>query len=76
LVVESADVQATPLREGGADASWGWSGGTIDSVRFELGEAGWYRVEIEVPGYEKAVVERIEALPDREVRIDVLFRKR
>lgn len=74
--VGSADVNVVPLTAGDGGGGWGWSGGQIDSVRFEIAEAGPYRVEVEVPGYEKAVVEKVEILPDREVRIDVLFRKR
>ena len=55
---------------------WSWAGAHIDSVRFEVEHAGTYDVTVELPGYEPATATGVEVNADREMRIDVLFRKR
>lgn len=76
VTVREADLDAEPLEPELGAAGWGWAGGEIQSVRIEVEKAGAFKITLTIPGYEPAVVDRVEILPDREVTIDVLFRKR
>ncbi len=75
--VASAQLRATGVGSTAGSVMWSWMGpdSAIDAVRFEVEEAGSFRIEITIPGYEPAVIERADVLPDRELRIDVLFRE-
>lgn len=75
--VASAQLRATGVGSTAGSVMWSWMGpdSAIDAVRFEVEEAGSFRIEITIPGYEPAVIDRADVLPDRELRIDVLFRE-
>lgn len=75
--VASAQLRASGVGSTSGSVMWSWMGpdSAIDAVRFEVEEAGSFRIEITIPGYEPAVIEQADVLPDRELRIDVLFRE-
>jgi len=76
VVVSSVKLTAKATDDATGDVAWAWSGGNLDAVRFEPGRAGVFDVTIEIPGYDPATAKALEVSPDRETRIDVLFRRR
>lgn len=75
ITVSSVDVDATPV-DGSGGAGWGWEGGSIQSVRIQVGTAGLYDVTVELPGYEKETAKGLMVPENGELRIEVLLRKR
>lgn len=75
ITVSSVDVDAKPV-DGSGGAGWGWEGGSIQSVRIQVGTAGLYDVSVELPGYEKETAEGLMVPENGELRIEVLLRKR
>jgi hypothetical protein len=76
VLVSSVKLSATPVGATPEPLAWVWSGRGIDAVRFQPDHTGVFDVTIEVPDYEPGVARAVEVAPDRETRIDVLFRKR
>lgn len=74
VVVPQVTLRAVATDAGSREQGWSWAGSGIDSVRFEVAHAGNYEVTVELPGYERASV-TVGVLPDREAKIDVLFRR-
>jgi hypothetical protein len=77
VVVTSVKLTAVETQgEDRGEVAWAWSGGNLDSIRFEPGRAGTFDITVEIPGYEPATGKAVEVAPDRETRIEVLFRRR
>ena len=75
VAVTSVKLTAKATGETPDEAAWAWSGGGIDSVRFKPDHTGTFDVTVEIPGFDVGVARGVEVSPDRELRIDVLFRK-
>lgn len=73
--VASVKLTATSVGETPAQNAWAWSARDIDSVRFEPESSGTFDLTIEVPGWNVGVARGVEVIPDRELTIDVLFRR-
>lgn len=71
--VSSVDLQA--VRADGGGAGWGWEGGDISSVRFQVDQAGTYDVTVELPGYDAETARDVVVPENGEVRIQVLLRR-
>lgn len=76
VVVPQVTLRAKPTGETPQDYGWTWAGSGIDSVRFEVQYPGTYDVTVELPGYEPATASGVTVSAEREVTIDVLFRKK
>lgn len=76
VVVSSVRLTATPVGATVEEAAWAWSGANIDAVRFRPDATGVFDVTVEIPGWDAGVARAVEVAPDRETRIDVVFRKR
>lgn len=76
VVVTSVKLTASATGATPAAMAWAWSGANIDSVRFQPEHTGVFDVTVEIPGYESGTAKAVEVAPDRETRIDVLFRRR
>ena len=75
VVVPQVTLRATATGATPKGYGWSWAGARIDQVRFEVEHAGTYDITVVLPGYEPATAAAVDISPDREVTIDVLFRK-
>ena len=76
VVVASVKLTARATGDTPEQFAWAWSGRDLDTVRFQPDHEGTFDVTVEIPGYESGTAPAVEVAPDRETRIDVLFRKR
>jgi hypothetical protein len=76
VVVPQVTLRAKPSGDTPQDYGWTWAGSRIDAVRFEVQYPGTYDVTVELPGYEPATASGVTVSSEREVEIDVLFRKK
>lgn len=76
VVVPQVTLRAKPTGETPKDYGWTWAGKGIDAVRFEVEYPGTYDVTVELPGYEPATASGVTVSAEREVEIEVLFRRK
>jgi hypothetical protein len=76
VVVPEARIRADAVGATPKSYGWSWAGAGISTVRFEVEHAGTYTATVELPEYEPATTEPFEVSADREVRINVFFRKK
>jgi len=76
VVVPEAKIRADAVGATPRAYGWTWAGGGISTVRFEVENAGSYTATVELPGYEPATTEAFDVSAEREIQINVLFRKK
>jgi hypothetical protein len=76
VVVPQVTLRAKSQGDTPQEYGWTWAGSAIAETRFEVQYPGTYDVTVELPGYEPATADGVTVSADREVEIDVLFRKK